>query len=157
MLLKMQEGLFATSQNEIPYFQSSNSIVTCFIEYLEEILILKRAEKGNHPNKWCTPGGKCEINETFEKAIIREVWEETKIDVLGLKTFTKCYIRTIPSNQDYLFGVFRISLKEKPQVYLDFSEHQESRWIANDDFGTLNLLPFQKEIFQMIYSPTCSK
>ena len=46
----------------------------------DTILLIKR---GREPRKgqWSIPGGKIEKGETLEEALIREVWEETAIDI----------------------------------------------------------------------------
>ena len=42
-----------------------------------KILVLRR----HHPHKWELPGGKIEKEEFFDEALIREVKEETNLDV----------------------------------------------------------------------------
>ena len=48
----------------------------------DEILILKRHPKSKtNPCKWELPGGKIEKGEYFDEALIREIKEETNLDV----------------------------------------------------------------------------
>ena len=44
-------------------------------------------ERKNFPFGWALPGGKVEVDETLEEAIIREVKEETDIDYIDFKQF----------------------------------------------------------------------
>jgi 8-oxo-dGTP diphosphatase len=45
------------------------------------ILLLKRSMRSmNYPGKWELPGGKVDPGERFDKAILREVKEETGLD-----------------------------------------------------------------------------
>lgn len=47
-----------------------------------KILILKRStESKTNPGKWELPGGKVDQGESFDKALIREVYEETKLKI----------------------------------------------------------------------------
>ena len=51
----------------------------------EEILVVQRGAKSDHPGKWEFPGGKVEPGETPETALIRELKEE-----LGIDTWSSC-------------------------------------------------------------------
>jgi len=47
-----------------------------------KILILKRsADSKTNPGKWELPGGKVDQGEPFDKALIREVFEETQLKI----------------------------------------------------------------------------
>lgn len=47
-----------------------------------KILILKRStESKTNPGKWELPGGKVDQNESFDHALIREVYEETNLKI----------------------------------------------------------------------------
>lgn len=48
----------------------------------ERVLLGRRGDKGNYaPGKWCLPGGFIEFDEDFLSAAIREVKEETGLEV----------------------------------------------------------------------------
>lgn len=44
-----------------------------------EVLLLKRARDGAYGNMWCLPGGKVDLGQRAEEAMIREVREETSL------------------------------------------------------------------------------
>ena len=48
-----------------------------------DILIGKR--KGSHAQKYSIPGGHLDLGETFEQGAIREIKEETNLDILNPK------------------------------------------------------------------------
>jgi len=48
----------------------------------DRVLLGRRGYEGNYaPGKWCLPGGFIEFGEDFLTAAIREVWEETGLEV----------------------------------------------------------------------------
>lgn len=47
-----------------------------------KILIIKRStDSRTNPGKWELPGGKVDQGESFDQALIREVYEETKLKI----------------------------------------------------------------------------
>ncbi|MEM0360438.1 MAG: ROK family protein [Candidatus Diapherotrites archaeon] len=58
--------------------------VDCILEFNKGIVLLKRNFK---PKGWALPGGIVEYGESLEKAIEREVLEETNLKIKGLKQF----------------------------------------------------------------------
>ena len=59
---------------------------TCYIKKDNKYLMLHRTKKKNDVNegKWVGPGGKLEKNESPEECIIREVMEETGLNLKSL-------------------------------------------------------------------------
>ncbi len=77
-----------------------NVSVTAIIKHQGKVLITKRtADKKKWPNKWTVPGGKVEVTDflgtptttnsqwyhVLENAVIREVKEETDLDITNIK------------------------------------------------------------------------
>ena len=58
--------------------------VTCAIIKNEEneVLVVQRGKKSDHPFKWEFPGGKINEGETEEDCIIREIREELFMDIV---------------------------------------------------------------------------
>ena len=65
--------------------------VMCYLEKGDKVLMLYRNKKENDMNggKYIGVGGHVEVNETIEEAIIREVKEETNLDIVRLDYFGK--------------------------------------------------------------------
>lgn len=57
-----------------------NFSCACVVNDDGEILLQKRGDDGNH-GKWGLPGGAVEIGESLEEAVLREVKEETGLEV----------------------------------------------------------------------------
>ncbi len=52
----------------------------------QDVLLVKRKSEPNK-GRWSVPGGALEVGETVEEAAVREVLEETAVDVRPVKVF----------------------------------------------------------------------
>ena len=104
--------------------------VTCAIIRNEdnEVLIVQRGEKTDHPFKWEFPGGKKTSDESSEECIIREISEELSMDIVICSqldpvehNYGHKQIRLIPFICD--------TLEELPLL----SEHVAFKWILAED------------------------
>lgn len=93
----------------------------------EEMLIFKRAEgERQEPGSWGFAGGKVDIGETAAEAILREVKEETGIDLLHY-SYVGEFIK-----DDYRDFVF-MSTVWFGEIKLDPKECAEYSWVTLDD------------------------
>jgi 8-oxo-dGTP diphosphatase len=104
--------------------------VTCAIIRNEdnEVLIVQRSEKTDHPLKWEFPGGKIAGGETAEDCIIREISEELSIDIVicgQLKPVEYDYRH----KQITLIPFICDTLEELPLL----TEHVDFKWINAED------------------------
>lgn len=69
--------------------------VTCYIEKDNKWLMLYRNKKKNdiNENKWIGVGGHIEIGETPEEALVREIKEETNLDLISYKLLGIIYFK----------------------------------------------------------------
>lgn len=91
--------------------------VLCYIEKDGKYLMLFRNKKENDINsgKYIGVGGHIELGETKEEALIREVKEETNLDVINYEYFGKVFFKDDDFEENmYLFTVtkFKGELKE---------------------------------------------
>lgn len=85
-------------------------------------------------NKWSLPGGKIKKNETLMKAAIREVSEETNLDVqltrlCGFVDF-KNDVQSVIDYRAYIFECIPITHELKPS-----SDAKMVQWIGKKDFS----------------------
>jgi 8-oxo-dGTP diphosphatase len=111
--------------------------VTCAIIRNEEneILVVQRGEKSDHPFKWEFPGGKVKESETEEECILREISEELSLDIVICKRLAVT---------DYDYGIKKIRLIPFVCDTLDelpfLTEHISYKWLDPPDLKKIDLL-----------------
>lgn len=111
-------------------------VTKCFIKNEDSnILVLKRgADAQVRPGQWDLPGGMIEEGEDPNKAVLREIKEETAIDLGSASVF---YI----SSEDapaYILTFFYYYKYEGHDVKIS-KEHSRYKWISIPEFNKLEL------------------
>ncbi|MFO7619797.1 MAG: (deoxy)nucleoside triphosphate pyrophosphohydrolase [Bacteroidales bacterium] len=109
--------------------------VTCAVIRNEdnEVLVVQRGEKTDHPFKWEFPGGKIGPGEGEEDCIIREIDEELSMSIV-------ISARLEPVSYDYGHKQVRLipficdTLDEMPVM----SEHLAFRWVMPGDLASID-------------------
>ena len=112
-----------------------------------KILICQRTGDSDHPLKWEFPGGKTLVDESTEKALIREIREELKINIIEYKFL-----------HDYVFEYKNLNKKIHLYFYLitKFSNdiintiHEQLKWIEIQELSNYDFLEGDYEIIQKI-------
>lgn len=120
-------------------------------ESKKQILMLKRADSGN----WTLPGGTVELNENLTDCAIREVKEETGLnikilDIIG--TYTNPNIRTKYSDGEVRreFTIVYYGVSTDNEVKID-EESTEYSWIKFEDIKNYSITTSQiRRIFDII-------
>ncbi|MGL4993487.1 MAG: NUDIX domain-containing protein [Bacteroidales bacterium] len=115
------------------YLNPSAAVAAFIVNKDGEMLVCRRACE---PAKGTLdlPGGFVDINESVEQALVREVLEETSLEVLSMK-----YLFSLPNNYNYCgFDV--------PTVDLFYLVTIKDRGIleANDDVDSCEFLPLSE-------------
>ncbi len=120
-------------------------IVTAVIVYRDRILILRRAPGDSYPDEWDFPGGGMEWGETPEHATIREVREETGLDILDPVPFRTWSLFAGERQYIGISHYVRLDASATPSVTLS-SEHTEYRWeTVNDLLSRTDILSWMRE------------
>lgn len=116
------------------------------LKYNDKCLLCKRSDKYTHPNKWFIPAGKIEVGETPRESAVRELFEETNIEISETDID---FIGTIPViNEDgntdgdfiYIFVVDLVrKLTPNLSVAVDGYEHTECGYFNIEELESLGI------------------
>ncbi len=123
----------------------------CFIENEGKILLLHRRIDKPHGNTWGLPSGTIENNETPLSAMLRELEEETGIQLESpvISHYQKVFVKY--SEYDFLYHIFYIRLDGEGKVRIDSNEHKEFTWIHPKDALKLPLIHDLDTCIRIIY------
>jgi len=105
-----------------------------------KILLIKRKHEPNK-NTWCPPGGFTEksINEPVEECCIREVKEETNIDIEIIKKLDILKFYNKIKNRNEEIHIFLCKPKSIEIIVDD--EISDAKWIDLNEINSFNLIP----------------
>ncbi|MHC1591334.1 MAG: NUDIX domain-containing protein [Candidatus Helarchaeales archaeon] len=108
----------------------------------DHLLLVKRKHPP-HENKWALPGGFVELGETVEQACVREVKEETNIDV-EFDSFLGVYSKPDRDPRGHVITVACIcKMKIKEQVPVGADDAREARFFSREELASMrDLLAF---------------
>ncbi len=103
-------------------FDPKFEVVSCFLEYQNEILLLLRQDHKNEPNTYWVPAGKVNKWESINIAMERELEEETWITKADIEYFKEVYVK-YPS-YDFIYHIYHTNLIEQPEIKINLEEHK---------------------------------
>ena len=100
-----------------------------------KVLCVQRAEyeKEYVSLKWEFPGGKVEVGESREEALVREIREELSVDIEVLEFFMTVE-HTYPDFH-LTMHVFKCALQSGEIV---LNEHVDMKWLSMEELGSLD-------------------
>ncbi|MBI3290017.1 NUDIX hydrolase [Candidatus Microgenomates bacterium] len=125
-------------------------VVSAVLRKEGSILLLKRSNKNKtRKQMWQFPEGKIEFGETPEKALIREVSEETGLKIKNLK------LLTITTNKvkagETTYHVLRIVFEANCEGKITLSdEHSDYIWCSPKNLKSLKTVEGVKEIISKV-------
>lgn len=106
-----------------------------------KILLFKRAKKDEESDKWSLVGGTLEKYESYEKALIREVFEEINCKIIKFNFFNEYKLDLVTSK--YFIGEI------KGEINLKLDELSEYKWFKFDsELLNLDFAFNQKEVIE---------
>ncbi|HNZ71042.1 MAG TPA: (deoxy)nucleoside triphosphate pyrophosphohydrolase [Prolixibacteraceae bacterium] len=119
--------------------------VTCAIIVRNDtILACQRRPNSSHPYEWEFPGGKQENYESPEECIIREIWEELRVEIEIIKPLTPVSF-SYPEQEIYLMPFLCQITAGNPTPV----EHHTIRWQRISMFSDLKWSDADAEIFRI--------
>ena len=105
------------------------NVVAAIIEKNNQYLIVQRNRNKHLGLKWEFPGGKVNINETFEEALVREIKEELNIKInIHEKIADEKY------KDDKIDIVLHYYLCAHESGIMELNEHENFAWVIKEDF-----------------------
>jgi mutator protein MutT len=103
-----------------------------------EILFLRRSIQDDFcPDCWSLPGGKIEKGEKPEEAVIREVKEETDLEIISTTLLLE---KEIEGGKIYYFQCQAKNQLLEPSIILDSSEHIGYCFASEEKWSEMNLI-----------------
>lgn len=125
-------------------------ILAGIVVYQEKILIIQRSSGDEaYPGLWELPSGKRDFLEPSQKALVREVKEETGIDVKTVMPVSVFEFKVEKPNEirDATQISFLVKPIGKPKVKLS-NEHQNFAWIDEKELDKYELSKETKEVIR---------
>ena len=119
-------------------------VVAAVIEKDGKYFIAKRPNRGELALKWEFPGGKVEVNESREDALIREIKEEFKSEIK-----VRRFIQTVEHEYQTFHIILHCYLCELVDGNMELMEHVDKIWVSKEELihydlakADLLILPF---------------
>jgi len=109
------------------------------------LLVLRRSDLANYyPGAWDLPGGHLSLGESAEEGLLREIREETSLDVavdrlLGLHNMI---------DEPYMQALYACRLTVYRSLKLRADEHNGSRWVTPAEMESMELIPYLQRILE---------
>jgi 8-oxo-dGTP diphosphatase len=122
-----------------------------------KILIIKRStDSKTNPGKWELPGGKVDQGESFDQALIREVYEETNLKialnrVIGISEQTLPLIRAVHiiMSGNITEGELNLSYEHEGYAWVFFenlSDYELADWLNDFVMNQKGIVDSPKEV-----------
>lgn len=122
-----------------------NVVVGLIFNAQDEVLIALRPPQVVSPGFWEFPGGKVEINESLDNALVREFREEIGIEVTQAHSFLT--VEKEYPDKKLVLNIFQIlAFEGEPRG----CENQEIRWVPRAELAQYEFLPANQEILRFL-------
>jgi 8-oxo-dGTP diphosphatase len=121
-----------------------------------KILLLRRSETDDRrPLQWDLPGGMMDDGETLEQGAVREVEEESGVEIISqpLVVFSKAEVASWDDQNGHhgrnVIRIYFVAHVESPEITLSY-EHDQSEWVTFEEAFNLIVYDRHKEVIQYI-------
>jgi len=133
-------------------FSPKFEIVSCFVQYKDEILLLLRQDHKPEPNTYGVPAGKVDkgIDKDIDEAMTREWREETQLDLSDAAYLMKTYVQY--PWYDFIYHMYLKKFQEKPNVIINPEEH---KWFTREKISDAlkkDLIQDLNECIRLVYN-----
>lgn len=133
--------------NKIKQFTATKA----FIVFDGKILLLRESDKyedGTNFGKYDVPGGRVNLGQRFDESLLREIKEETGLDVkIGKPFHVDEWKPVVKSEQWQITGIYFECFSESNEVNLS-EDHDKCIWIDSKNYKNYNLIENLKPAFE---------
>lgn len=122
-------------------------VVALIFDLQNRLLVSQRSLDSAAPGKWQNPGGKVEIGETHEKALEREVKEETGMDI---KTTSRPLFRFSDHENKFEVYLFKVEATGQPKVKEPSKLNSEWIYLEMNELRRKKIVPALSELLKKI-------
>lgn len=139
------------------YRVRSTAVVVCIVCWhnnIPHVLMLERGKAVDHSGLWCLPCGYLDWDETLDEAVLREVYEETGLDLTSIPQEQIIHydrgmphdINSLPSeNRQNIAHIFGIAIKG-PLPQLNPTEAIASGEVDSVEWVRLSAIPSNEDL-----------
>ncbi len=133
-------------------FHPKLEVAGCFVVVGDQFLFLKQQPFDSEANRWGVPGGRIEKGESAVEGCIREVYEETGIDLGASPPHFLGKVNIRYPEVDFVYHMFEARLECAPgMILIDPAEHTEYRWMSLETALEFPLIRGEEECIQLVY------
>ena len=122
-----------------------------FIIYDDKVLLLRESSNykdSAHTGKLDLPGGRVELGQKFDESLLREIKEETGLDVeIGKPFFVNESYPTVRGENWQIIRIFFECNSKSKDVILS-EDHSEFIWIKPEEYVKYNLIENLIPVFE---------
>jgi 8-oxo-dGTP diphosphatase len=133
-------------------FKKEIDVVGCYVEHSGTFLLLHRHNHKSNGNTWGLPAGKAEPNETPLLAMVRELREETGLEVPASELDYFGAVSVRHNSHDFEYHMFSIAFENMPAIQIAKQEHQGFRWSTPQQSLTMNLVEDQDDCIKLFFN-----
>ena len=100
---------------------------------------------GDFKDGWEFPGGKMEPGETAEEAVVREIREELKVEIVPERLVT-----TVECDYPKFHLTMHCFLSSIRSGTVSLVEHEAAKWLKPDELDSVDCLPADVEAVQLL-------
>lgn len=123
-------------------------VVAAIIKKGDKIFITKRSSS-EFADMWEFPGGKIELGETQEEALIREIKEELELDITNLN-----YLTTVEYDYPNFHLTMHCFICEICGGTLNLNAHNDAKWVLIEELSSQKWIPADVEVVEKLVAVT---
>ena len=104
---------------------------------------------GEFKDGWEFPGGKVEVGETQEEALIREIKEELELDITNLN-----YLTTVEYDYPSFHLIMHCFICEICGGTLSLNAHNDAKWVSLEQLASQKWIPADIEVVEKLLAVT---